>query len=62
MNQIDLFRLKVLRSGLGLEMKGMHLSRGRRSCYVIIKRELGFKGTRQRVFDQITEHIKQLER
>ena len=54
-NQIELARLMTLRAMLKLEMKGM-ASRGR-SAYAIIKDELGLKGTRQRVLDQLTDII-----
>jgi len=50
-NQIALFRLMALRSMLTLEMKGM--ARRGRSAYAIIKDELGLKGTRQRVLEQL---------
>ena len=54
-NQIALFRLMSLRSMLTLEIKGM--TRRGRSAYAIIKDELGLKGTKQRVLDQLTDII-----
>ena len=59
MDSIRLFRLKVLRSALGLEMKGMK-KRGR-STYAIVKEEFGYSGNRQRVWDQLDSRIKSLE-
>jgi hypothetical protein len=50
--QIEAFRLRSLRQGLKLEMRGMRLTRGK-TCYSILK-GMGYKGTRQQVFDQLT--------
>ena len=55
--QIDLYRLMTLRTGLRLEIKGMQMSRGR-SCYAILKAE-GYKGTKQKVLDQVMQDIEQ---
>jgi len=55
--QIDLCRLMTLRTGLRLEIKGMQMSRGR-SCYAILKAE-GYKGTKQKVLDQVMQDIEQ---
>jgi len=52
--QIATFRLLTLRQMLKLEMKGMKCSRGR-TAYSIIKEELGLKGTRESVFNQLSE-------
>ena len=48
-------RLLTLRSALKLELKGMKNSR--RSAYAIIKEEFGFKGNKQKVYNQLDEHI-----
>jgi len=53
---VELLRLKVLAKGIYLEMKGMKLSRGP-SAYMIVKRELGLKGTRNSVYDQLLRLI-----
>jgi len=53
---IEFYRLLTLRSALSLEMLGMKNSR--RSAYAIIKEEFGFKGNKQKVYDQIDELIK----
>jgi hypothetical protein len=45
-------RILTLRQALRLEMLGM--KRGGRSAYAILKAE-GYKGTRQAIFDQLTE-------
>jgi len=37
-------------------MKGMQVSRGR-TCYSIIKDELGLRGNRQKVLDQLEEML-----
>lgn len=52
---IELFRLKTLRSALRLEIVG--LKRRGRSVYSIIKQELGLKGSREKVYEQLGEHI-----
>ena len=57
--QINLYRLCTLRTGLKLEIKGMQMSRGR-SCYAILKAE-GYKGTKQRILDKVIQDIKELK-
>ena len=47
------FRLRSLRQGLKLEMKGMRLTSKGKTCYAILK-AMGYKGTRQQVFDAVT--------
>lgn len=49
-DQIDLFRLCTLRSGLSLELKG--LKHSGRSCYAVLK-EMGYKGSRQAVLASV---------
>ncbi len=53
-NQIAHFRLLTLRQMLKLEMLGMKHSSGK-SAYAMIKRELGLKGNKQKVFEQLSE-------
>jgi hypothetical protein len=50
-NQIEQYRLIVLWRGLGLEIKGMKMSRGA-SCYKILK-GMGMTGTKQQVHDEL---------
>ena len=54
--QIEHFRFLTLRQGLKLEIKGMRMSRGA-SAYAIIKAELGLKGSRVSVFNQLSEML-----
>jgi hypothetical protein len=54
--QIEHFRFLTLRQGLKLEIKGLKVSRGA-SAYAIIKRELGLKGSRISVFNQLSEML-----
>jgi len=54
--QIEHFRFLTLRQGLKLEIKGMRMSRGA-SAYAIIKAELGLKGSRISVFNQLSEML-----
>ena len=51
-DHIEQMRLLTLRQALKLEMMGM--KRGGQSAYAILKAE-GYKGTRQAIFDQLTE-------
>jgi len=50
--QINHFRLLTLRQMLKLELLGM--TRKGRTAYSIIKQELGLKGSRKSVFDQLS--------
>ena len=52
-HQIEAARLLALRQMLNLEIKGLKKSRGP-TAYSTLK-SMGFKGTRQAVFDQLTE-------
>lgn len=52
--QIDKFRLATLRSALKLEMKGM--TRRGKSAYAILK-EMGYKGTREKVLEKLNEEL-----
>lgn len=54
-DDIATFRLLALRSGLKLEIRG--LRRSGRSCYAIIKKEFGLKGTKQEVLEQFDEML-----
>ena len=54
-NQIEHFRLLTLRQMLKLELIGM--KRSGRSAYSIIKNELGLKGNKQSVFNQLSEML-----
>jgi len=58
-SQILLFRMKTLRSGLKLEIKGLRRS-GRSFC-TIIKKEWGLKGSRESVLEQFDAIINQTE-
>jgi hypothetical protein len=56
-DDIQEYRLIVLRSALKLEIKGIRMNRGR-TAYSIIKEEFGLKGNRQRVLEQFEELLK----
>ena len=56
-----MLRLLTLHQGLGLELKGMRLTAKTRSCYSIVKSELGFEGNKQKVYNQLTDYIDGLE-
>jgi uncharacterized protein (DUF2141 family) len=51
---IKLYRFLVRKQALALEIKGIKMTRGR-TAYSICKEVYGFKGSRQRVFDQMEE-------
>ena len=54
--QIDAFRFRFLLRGLDMELNhGMRLTAKAPTCYSILKREYGFKGSRKRVMDEATE-------
>lgn len=55
---INLFRLLAWKGALKLEIGGMTHSRG--SVYATIKKELGFKGTRESVLKQLVAHIEKV--
>ena len=54
---IDRYRLIVLKHGLKLELLGMQ--KRRPSCYSVIKEEFNLKGSKQKVYDMFCELIKQ---
>jgi len=54
---LEFFRLCQMRGALRLEVLGMKHSRG--SVYALVKRELGFKGNKQKVLDQLCALIEQ---
>ena len=54
---IENFRVRTLRSALKLEVLGM--TRRGPSVYSIVKREFGFKGSKQKVLDQLLAYIKE---
>ena len=52
-NQIDLARVLTLRSMLKLEIRGLHRSRSP-SAYSMLK-QMGFKGSREKVLAELNE-------
>ena len=55
----EFHRILILRSALELEILGM--KRRGRSAYSIIKEEFGFKGDKQKVYDQLDTHIQKVK-
>ena len=55
LDNIQKVRIIALKHMLSLELKGM--KRRGRSAYSIVKEELGFRGNRQRVYNQLKEYI-----
>ena len=58
--KIDLYRLLSLRAALRLEVVGLLRSRGK-SAYSIVKQELGVKGNKQKVLDQVNQMIQSIK-
>jgi len=57
--QIELYRLLVLRKALQLEMKGIYMKifKGR-TAWVTIKKEFNISGSREKVLDFLSDVIK----
>ena len=54
---IEFYRLCALRGALRLEILGM--KRRGKSAYSVVKQEFGFKGNKQKVFDQLNDLIEE---
>ena len=54
--QIHAFRYMTILRGLGLEIKGLKVSRGM-TMYALIKKELGLKGTRTDVYNELAQML-----
>ncbi len=57
--QINAFRLATLRTGLRTEIRGLRMTRGR-TCYAILK-SMGYKGSREKVLEQVTNDVEALK-
>ena len=57
--QIEAFRVATLRTGLRLEIKGLRVSRGQTS-YAHLK-AMGYKGSREKVLEQVTADVEALK-
>ena len=58
--KIELYRLARLKSMIKLEVLGM--KRRGRSAYSIVKEELGIRGNKKRVLEQVTELIETIKK
>lgn len=56
---IEFVRLCALKGALHLETLGM--TRRGRSVYAIVKDEFGFKGNKQKVYDQLCAYIEKIK-
>lgn len=56
---ISFFHLAQLKGALSLECKGLKHSRG--SVYQYVKNQFGFKGNKQKVYDQLVKYIEQVK-
>ena len=54
---INNYRLIVLKQGLKLEMLGMRASRGK-SCYDMIKKEFDLIGSKENVYNEFVEILR----
>ena len=57
--KIELYRLLSLRAALRMEVAGLK-GRGK-SAYAIAKQELGIKGNKQKVLDQVNQMIQSMK-
>lgn len=57
---IEFVRLCTLKGALRLELLGM--KRRGRSVYSIVKQEFGFKGNKQKVYEQLENYIEDIKR
>ena len=57
---IPLYRYMVMARVLKLEMLGFRSTKGR-TCYSIIKSELGYRGNRKKVLAQLEAHIEAIK-
>ena len=55
--QIPVVRLIALKGALRMELHGM--KRRGRSAYAIVKDEFGFKGNKQKVYDQLCAYLEE---
>lgn len=58
---INVYRLLVLRQGMKAEMIGMRLTRKGPSCFSVVKKEFGLKGSKESVlaqFEAMLEKVK----
>lgn len=60
-DRIRLFRYVTLKHGLRLEIAGLRMNRGR-TAYSIVKAELGFTGSREKVLAALESWIADRER
>lgn len=56
--QIEAYRLLVLKNALKLEIKGMRMTRGR-TAYAVIKSEFGLKGNKVKVLAQFEQLLRE---
>ena len=60
--KIELYRMHVLHKMLKLELVGIKMNRGGQpTAYSAIKREFNLKGSRQKVYDTMTEIINTIQ-
>ena len=60
--QIELYRMHVLHKMLKLEMLGVKMNKGGQpTAYSVIKKEYSLKGSRQKVYDIMTEIIRKIQ-
>lgn len=59
-NHIEVVRLMALKAALKLEIKGIKMSRGA-SAFSIVRKSLGFKGTKIVVLAQLEKYIEEMK-
>jgi hypothetical protein len=59
---INHYKFLILIQGLKVEMKGMRMTSKGRTCYSILRREYGFKGSREKVLAQAQEAMDKIKK
>jgi len=59
-DSIDYFRLCVMKGAVGLELKGMKMSRGP-VVWRRVAKEFGIKGNKQKVYDWLCAKVEELK-
>lgn len=59
-NAVEFRRLVTLRAGLRLEILGGHRKVNHPSCFSILQKQYGYKGTRNQVLAQLNKDIEDI--
>lgn len=61
---IDFYKLLTLRQGLGLQLRGIRITRNRSipACSTIARKSLGLKGNTQSLYDQVSAMVAKIQK